>query len=482
MRHPHLRSQLRMITLSWVFGSLWLWTISGAVMTRFAREMGTPDWAFGLLAALPFLGTLFQLPASYLLDHHAGRKRLFLAVGIPSRLLWIVIAAIPWWLPGRHDWWFAMMIMTLAVTWATHNMGVPAWMNWMADVIPIRLRGRYFAVRRNVSYPVALIVTLGLGWALDVITKHHGPWMLRFTSTVLMVAGVFGLMDIICFAWVHDPHQPPAQPTGQWLRKLLTPLRQREFRCFVAFSFSFALATGYMGQYIWLYLFDAGQMSNLWANILLMAVPGLASIPAYTLWGRLIDRHGRKPVLIIAVLGLVTAPIGWVTMIGGQAPWAYAIALFGMISFSGVDMATTNIMVNFAGRRDDDSSGTAMVAVNSIAMAVGGMLSGLISALVAKSLIGFQWTVPVVNVSLSYHALLLLLSAALRGLSLLWILGMPEVQAAPTRDVIRYMTASLYGNVRQALLMPTRVVGQIYRRSYPLKFDHRDAIENRRRP
>ena len=103
MRHPQLRSQLRLISLSWVFGSLWLWTISGAVMTRFAREMGTPDWAFGLLAALPFLGTLFQLPASYLLDRFAGRKRLFLAVCIPGRLLWLGIAAIPWWLPGRND-------------------------------------------------------------------------------------------------------------------------------------------------------------------------------------------------------------------------------------------------------------------------------------------------------------------------------------------------------------------------------------------
>ena len=217
------------------------------------------------------------------------------------------------------------------------------------------------------------------------------------------------------------------------------------------------------------------QSPEIWANILLMAIPCVVSIPAYTIWGRLIDRHGRKPVLIIGLLGVIASPIGWVIMISGQAPWAYAIVLLGMFCFPGMDIATTNIMLSFADRRDDDSSGTAMVATNSIMMAVGGMLSGLIGALMAKSLIGTYWTLPIVNLSLSYHALLLLLSATLRGLSLLWILRMPEAKAAPTRDVIRYMTASLYGNARQALLMPTRVVGQIYRRSYPLKLTDRDA-------
>lgn len=482
MHHPHLRNQLRLITLTGVFGSLWVCMISGAVMTRFALQMRVPDWGFGLLAALPFLGTLFQLLASYLLDHHVGRKRLFLAFGIPSRLLWIVIAAIPWWLPGQHAWWFPMMVTVLVVLWAMENICVPAWMNWMGDVVPTRLRGRFFAFRQLISKPIMVIASLGIGWGLDFITNHHAQWMLRFTSTILIVAGIFGTINIIIHGWVHDPNQPTTQPAGQWVRKLLTPLRHREFRCYVVFSFSFALATGYMGQYIWLYLFDVGQMSNLWANIMLMAIPCVVSIPAYTIWGRLIDRHGRKPVLVIGLLGVIASPIGWVIMISGQAPWAYALVLLGMFCFPGMDIATTNIMLSFADRRDDDSSGTAMVATNSIMMAVGGMLSGLIGALMAKSLIGTYWTLPIVNLSLSYHALLLLLSATLRGLSLLWILRMPEAKAAPTRDVIRYMTASLYGNARQALLMPTRVVGQIYRRSYPLKLTDRDASENQQHP
>ena len=43
--------------------------------------------------------------------------------------------------------------------------------------------------------------------------------------------------------------------------------------------------------------------------------------------------------------------------------------------------------------------------------------------------------------------------------------------SAPARDVMRYMTSSLYGNVRQAFLMPIRAVAQPLARSYRLRDD-----------
>ncbi|NJL28901.1 MAG: hypothetical protein HC897_13910 [Thermoanaerobaculia bacterium] len=60
-RGERTRHDLRLITLAWVFGATWMWTINGAVMTQFARGLGTPDWAFGLIATMPFIGVLFQL-------------------------------------------------------------------------------------------------------------------------------------------------------------------------------------------------------------------------------------------------------------------------------------------------------------------------------------------------------------------------------------------------------------------------------------
>ena len=79
---------------------MWLFTITGAAMNKFARGLGTPDAGFGILAVMPYLGTLFQLPTSYLLDSRGiGRRILFMLAMITNRMSWVLMALIPWVLP-----------------------------------------------------------------------------------------------------------------------------------------------------------------------------------------------------------------------------------------------------------------------------------------------------------------------------------------------------------------------------------------------
>ena len=467
-RHSTLRSELRLINLSWIFGALWLWTMTGAVMTQYARALGMPDYAFGILAALPYLATLMQLPASYLLDRFGRRKTLFLWSQGFSRLMWIVAALIPWILPGSQLLWWPALVVVLAVAWATFHMGVPAWMNWIADVVPRRVRGRFYGMRQLVARPIAVVVTLAVGAAIDLVQDTQQPhMMLRATSVILVIASLFGLLEVETYQRVHDPK--PARQNGHvdWLRNLAQPLRMANFRWFVAFNMTFALGTGFMGQYVWLYMFDVGGYSNLQANLIMVALPGLVNLMVYPLWGRFVDRLGRKPVLLIAASGMLVNPFGWILLCTGAAPWlGGSIVMIGFLSWPGIEVSTMNYMFDLAGTRDEKDSGTAMVSINNIAVACGGAVSGVIGGVFAQTLGDLHWIVPGINVPLTYHGLLFLFSAVLRLVSVVWVTLIHEVEAAPTRDVIRYMTSTLYGNVRQAILMPTRVVTNLYRLSY----------------
>ena len=452
---------------------MWLWTISGAAMTKFARGLGMEDYGFGLLAALPFVGTLFQLAASYLLDRFGRRKRMFLvSMGI-SRIMWGVAAALPWLMPGMQRYWWTALLVAIGIAWSTHNLGVPAWMNWMADVVPRRLRGRFFAIRQRVGRPVAVVVTLGVGALLDHVELLHGDAslvMLRTTSIILIVASVFGLLEVLCFNLVDDVKPADLRRGQDWLGNLRHVLKVPGFRWFMTFNVMFMLATGFMGQYVWLYLFDEGAMSNVKANLLLIALPGIVHLSVYPMWGRLVDRFGRKPVMAAAVFGLTWGPMGWILMVTGTAPiLGYAVVFFALMFWPGLDVASTNIMLDFAGTRGQQATGTALVAVNSVAVAIGGSVSGLIGAAVAGAFGDIALAVPLLEGTLSYHALLFVLSTVLRLAAFCCILPFKEPEAAPTRDVIRFMTSALYGNVRQALLMATRVVGQVYRWSYRMR-------------
>src|SRR5690349_11063592 len=63
-----LRPRLVVITLAWVFGSVWYTTTSGSALTVFAKGLGASNFQFGLLAALPYIASLMAVPGSILIE------------------------------------------------------------------------------------------------------------------------------------------------------------------------------------------------------------------------------------------------------------------------------------------------------------------------------------------------------------------------------------------------------------------------------
>src|SRR5438045_7077420 len=66
-RRGNLRRTLGLVTLAWVFGSVWATATGGAPLTLFAHSLGATEFQFGLLSALPFIASLIQMPASALI-------------------------------------------------------------------------------------------------------------------------------------------------------------------------------------------------------------------------------------------------------------------------------------------------------------------------------------------------------------------------------------------------------------------------------
>src|ERR1043165_3495468 len=153
-----VRHSLRYVTLAWVFGSAWMYLTTGATLTRCAQSLNMPEFGFGLLAAIPYAGAVFQLSAALLMERYPLRKRMFLVAGLAHRSLWLVIAAIPWVVPDANRWWWTMLLV-LSVSTSLANFSGPAWLSWMADLVPSRIRGRYLSRRGQYGRATAFIVT-----------------------------------------------------------------------------------------------------------------------------------------------------------------------------------------------------------------------------------------------------------------------------------------------------------------------------------
>lgn len=202
-----IRTHLPTITLTWVFGAFWLWTVSGAALTRFATELHTPEWGFGVLSGIPFVAALFQFVGLYMQRPGVGRKTFFLWTVTSARFMWCITALIPWVLPNHPDIWWILMSICIFTAWSLNHMGGPAWMSWMADIIPHKVRGRYFATRYRIGIIMGLIATLLIGYTLTYVQQKSGSdthLILKVTSIIIGFSGLMGMLDPLLFKSVPD--------------------------------------------------------------------------------------------------------------------------------------------------------------------------------------------------------------------------------------------------------------------------------------
>jgi MFS family permease len=456
LQGDELRGALRRVTQAWFFGAAWMYIVTGAAMTQFAKLLGVPGFGFGIMAALPFAGALVQLPVSYFIERYGHRKIIFIGAGIVHRALWLVAAAIPWVLPARLYW--PALIVAVAISWVAGQMCGPSWVSWMADLVPARIRGRYFSRRTQWGQLVGIVVTLAVGYVLDLAQRHGERTLLWTLSGTMALASVAGIVDFLLFVRVPEPRPDRPNPEARLWDLIRKPLADRNFRRFLGYIFMLTLAMGYMGQFAWLYLFDVAKMSNTQANAMLVLGPLVVLMVSFRFWGKLLDRFGRKPVLVMAMV--LTLPGGVLWMFVTQEHWVlpYLGLLLVTAAWPGIDLANFNLLLNFSGPASGARNSGGYVAINSIVAAMAGILSGLLAGTIASALNDWQpvWA----GWPMTYHRLLFLLSSVLRVFALLWLWRLEDTGAQPTRAAWRYMGTNLYSNLQQVMFMPGRLLWQ----------------------
>jgi MFS family permease len=460
-----LRRSLWFVTVAWLFGATWMYTTMGAALTQYGKLLGVGHFGFGLIAAIPWIGALVQLPASFLVERYGHRKAIFFWTGVTHRACWIIIGLIPWFVPPSF-WWLALLtgMLTAAVI---GSAGAPAGLALMADLVPNRIRGRYISRRAQVGQLAGAIATVLICYAMDQARLVNSDALRKTISLLFAVAGVSGVLDFMCWRPVRDPgHKPdPNLRIGTLLKH---PLQNRNFRRFLGFTFTLTFGTAFVGQFIWLYVLDVAKMSNSQANMLMTVLPLLVTFLAYPIWGRVVDRIGRKPVLIIAGLMIVHGAIPWMFMSHDSWLIPYMATILCTVAWPGVDVATFNLLLGMVTAKGERRLGSSYIAVNSLVAAVSGALSGLAAGGLAEAL-GTQWVGPsLLGCTMTYHGLLFFISAALRLLSLGWVLGIEEPRALGTRAAIIYITSDIYTRFQQTLFLPVRYIGRLSQWAYRL--------------
>ena len=313
----------------------------GARQVGFALLLGARDLQIGLLSALPSLANLSQLVASFLLERTGQRKPLLLLSAFLSRLVWVTIILLPLGLfQSISDVraWVMVAIVGLSALFAAMNNTFS--LSLLGDLVPARLRGRYFGRRNMVIAAVGMSIPLGASAFIDAwknwtTPRDAGGFLIVFTIALACGLAALGIL------W-RMPALPLTSRQGtRFLARLPIPLRDRNFRRFVGFQLCWGGSVSLASPFFAVYMLKSLHLSYT-AITVLTSITALCNMIGMRFWGQLADRFSAKPVMLLGGIGAASLPGWWLAT--GVAPWWVVLPFVHMLG--GLTWSAFNLNLN----------------------------------------------------------------------------------------------------------------------------------------
>ena len=368
-----VRASLRAAAAEGVFAELVAATAGPTVLTGWALHLGAAPLEVGFIAALPQLAQAVQLPAAWTTATF-GRRRVAVTAVALSRQALLPLAALPL-LPLSAPAARAVLVAVAALSAALAVVGNNAWSAWMGELVPARLRGRYFGRRTALCTAGGTLAGLGVARLLDA--AGDGRTASLALGGLALAASLFGAITTALMLRQHEPPAPaPAPPS---LEDVVRPLRDPDARAVLVYQVAWNASVGLAGGY-----FTFHVLHNLRAGFTLVAahaaVAAAARVLSAPLWGRVLDRAGARPVLAACSFAAAGLPLLWLAT-SPVLLWPIAVdAAIGGIAWGGHALATFALPLEIGARRDRPFQLAAFSMAGGVAYAVAAAAGGVAAA------------------------------------------------------------------------------------------------------
>jgi hypothetical protein len=355
---------------------------SGAVLAALVVAAGMGDLEYGLLAAMPFLAQLLQLPNILVMRRFQNRRRLTIGFATAGRLSLLGVAASVLWLPREA---LPAAIILSFVGWSAFGaLSAGAWLWWMRDLVPEPRFGSYFGNRAAVLLACSAPVLLTAGFFIDAMGAG-GEAGLRVAFAVLFTAAALsGLASSALLSRM--PHRPPADdPKSMPARRTLSvPFTDANYRralaWLVLWGFGATVSVPFFAVYL---LVDVGVSVSVVTALLVVGIA--TNVVFFRLWGSLSDAYGNKPVLAICVPVMATALLLAAFLPDGQTWAAFAMIIAVQVLFAvataGADLTAWNLAFKLSDGPATASYLAAQSVVRAAATGTGPIIGGIVGTL-----------------------------------------------------------------------------------------------------
>lgn len=380
---PQIKYGLRNSIYDGAFAQIMIVLTSGIFLTGFALALGANEFHIGILAAIPFVAQLTQLATSYQIERRGARKKALLWLAGISRYSWLILFAILFLKDNQINltgiW---ILIGVSIISYVAGSAGGVAWLSWMADLVPDKIRGRYFARRNGILALVGVAITLAGGSYLDLWHTQKGNLEIYGFLSLFLLAVVCGNISLRFLRRIPALEEQSLKPEklGFW-RLVKIPFSDRNFVRLAFFNSAWSFSANLAGPFFAVYMLRDLKMSYA-LLALVQIVNEIASIFALPLWGRISDKFGSKPVLSLTTLAAAFLPILWLlTVYKSFVIIIIVLQIYGGICWSGLNLNSNNLLLKLSPQENKSIYLATFAAVTGVATAIAPLLGGFLAIL-----------------------------------------------------------------------------------------------------
>ncbi len=299
-RDTPLRRSLRASIVEGGVSETWGVLASGSMLTAWGFFLGANATELAALHGLTMGAHVLHGPSG-LLTEWVGRKRLAVLALTSARLAWLPMALSPLFGMDAASR-LRLLLFVTACSAALQVVGQNAWSAWMGDVVPSSLRGRFFGARSvRVMFGASAASLLSAS-----VLESAWPRALTLPAIAGLVC-VSGVVSCVLLARQLAPAVPRARPS---LGGYLEALRDPRARGLLVYQLAWGIAVAPGAAF-----FSVHVLGTLHAGFFVLAAHtlGIALMRALCspAWGRVVDRVGARPVLVLCSAGVSVMPLLW---------------------------------------------------------------------------------------------------------------------------------------------------------------------------
>ncbi len=393
------RSSLQASTWDGVFAAIFANIAGGVLLSSFLVELKASTVQIGMVMAIPMLVNLIQPLGAYLANQTTSRHWFGLVVYIPSRLLWLFLVLgilVAGQQVSSHtliQWTFGIVLVSNILA----ALGSASWFSWMTTLVPARLRGRYFGIRNSA---VSLCTLVSVPLAAWGISAWPGGTLQGY-GMILLLGTLAGLLSIGFQYWMKDVN-PQAQAAALPRAKqqlaaaeggeaTATPPAKLAARIwqdpnlinFLIYFGFWAFAINLSSPFFNIYLLDNLGLDVRWVTLYNSLTAG-TNLLMLIFWGRLSDRSGNRPLLILVGILVAVTPLFWLG-IGTDALslwlWLPLLHIFMGSTWPAIELGSNNIQMAIAPVKNHATFFAIAAAVAGGCGACGTLLGGSLAQL-----------------------------------------------------------------------------------------------------